>query len=261
MKRCFVCKDTHSDKFWIIDVIETSMHVTYGKMGTAGIAKTKDFKDEAAAQKEAQKLIKEKIKKGYLEITELITPPIDGSFGDNEFWALIETAKQKAQDLDDVIAQLTDSLSQRSAEDIIQFARIFYKYYKYAYQSRLWAAAYIINGGCSDDGFDYFRGWLIAQGKNYYFGILRNPDCLAQLIPVEDAGTIECEDMLGVANAAYAIKTGERPEKIYDFIPTELMQMPEIELDWDDDGESECDITGRALEDMLPLLWEKFGNN
>jgi len=25
-------------------------------------------------------------------------------------------------------------------------------------------AAYIINGGCSDDGFEYFRRWLVLQG-------------------------------------------------------------------------------------------------
>jgi hypothetical protein len=29
----------------------------------------------------------------------------------------------------------------------------------------MWVAAYLMNGGCSDDGFDYFRGWLIAQGR------------------------------------------------------------------------------------------------
>jgi hypothetical protein len=28
-----------------------------------------------------------------------------------------------------------------------------------------WGAAYLANGGCSDDGFDYFRGWLIGQGR------------------------------------------------------------------------------------------------
>ncbi|MFE5591185.1 DUF4240 domain-containing protein [Streptomyces sp. NPDC056549] len=29
-------------------------------------------------------------------------------------------------------------------------------------------AAYMVNGGCCDDGFDYFRGWLIAQGRNVF---------------------------------------------------------------------------------------------
>ena len=169
MKRYFIYKDNTSDKFWIIDVTENGTSVIYGKTGTAGVTKTKEFKDAAAAQKDAEKLIKEKIKKGYLEITELIAPPHDGRFGDNEFWELIEIAKNKAEALDELVEKLTALLAERTKEDIIQFARIFYKYYRYSYQSRLWAAAYIINGGCSDDGFDYFRAWLIAQGKIAYF--------------------------------------------------------------------------------------------
>ncbi|MFL6076856.1 MAG: DUF4240 domain-containing protein [Mycobacteriales bacterium] len=34
-----------------------------------------------------------------------------------------------------------------------------------SYQGDLWGAAYLINGGASDDGFDYFRGWLIARTR------------------------------------------------------------------------------------------------
>lgn len=33
------------------------------------------------------------------------------------------------------------------------------------YDWDLWGAAYLINGGASDDGFDYFRGWLLSQGS------------------------------------------------------------------------------------------------
>jgi Protein of unknown function (DUF4240) len=33
-----------------------------------------------------------------------------------------------------------------------------------SYRDPLWAAAYLVNGGCSDDGFEYFRGWLIMHG-------------------------------------------------------------------------------------------------
>ncbi len=43
--------------------------VTYGKIGTAEQTQTKTFKDNATAQAEADKLIKEKTKKGYVETT------------------------------------------------------------------------------------------------------------------------------------------------------------------------------------------------
>ena len=39
----------------------------------------------------------------------------------------------------------------------------------------LWDAAYLINGGCSDDGFDYFRGWLVDQGRETF------ERCLAEM--------------------------------------------------------------------------------
>jgi hypothetical protein len=42
-----------------------------------------------------------------------------------------------------------------------------------------WGAAYLANGGCSDDGFDYFRGWLIGQGRKVYETVLADPDSLA----------------------------------------------------------------------------------
>ena len=43
----------------------------------------------------------------------------------------------------------------------------------------LWAAAYMICGGCSDDGFRDFRAWLIAQGREVFKGAVPNPDSLA----------------------------------------------------------------------------------
>ena len=36
-----------------------------------------------------------------------------------------------------------------------------------AYRWDIWAIAFIINGGCSDDGFEYFRGWLVRKAKNF----------------------------------------------------------------------------------------------
>ena len=51
----------------------------------------------------------------------------------------------------------------------------------------LWAAAYLINGGCSDEGFDAFRGWLIAHGREVVARSVREPDSLADLPAVRSA--------------------------------------------------------------------------
>ena len=41
--------------------------MTYGRIGTAGQTQTKDFADDAAAQKSYDKLVAEKLKKGYTD--------------------------------------------------------------------------------------------------------------------------------------------------------------------------------------------------
>jgi uncharacterized protein (TIGR02996 family) len=67
--RTFQFSDAKSHKFWNIDVQGSAFTVTFGKIGTAGQTQTKTFKDDATAQAEADKLVKEKTKKGYVETT------------------------------------------------------------------------------------------------------------------------------------------------------------------------------------------------
>ena len=56
-----------SNKFWEIEVDGKSFTVRYGRIGTNGQTQTKTFPDEARTTREAQKLIAEKVKKGYTE--------------------------------------------------------------------------------------------------------------------------------------------------------------------------------------------------
>ncbi len=57
--------DAKSSKFWQVTVSGSSHSVVYGKIGSKGTAKTKEFADEEAAQKDAERLVKAKMKKGY----------------------------------------------------------------------------------------------------------------------------------------------------------------------------------------------------
>lgn len=50
-----------------------------------------------------------------------------------------------------------------------------------SHRNQLWAAGYLINDGCSDDGFEYFRAWLIAQGREVFERVVADPDALAGL--------------------------------------------------------------------------------
>jgi predicted DNA-binding WGR domain protein len=56
-----------SRKFWEIVVSGNSFTVRFGRMGTAGQSQTKSFPDEPRAKREADSLIAEKLKKGYVE--------------------------------------------------------------------------------------------------------------------------------------------------------------------------------------------------
>ena len=57
--------DGASSKFWEIDLKGDSFVTTYGKIGTAGQSTTKRFADAAKARKEHEKLVGEKLRKGY----------------------------------------------------------------------------------------------------------------------------------------------------------------------------------------------------
>jgi predicted DNA-binding WGR domain protein len=65
-----------SNKFWQIDLSGKSFTTTYGKIGTNGQTTVKTFKTEAEAKKEYDKLIAEKVKKGY--------EPADGADDEDE---------------------------------------------------------------------------------------------------------------------------------------------------------------------------------
>lgn len=56
-----------SRKFWEISLSENTFTVRFGRIGTLGQSQTKRFADEAQARRESEKLIAEKVKKGYVE--------------------------------------------------------------------------------------------------------------------------------------------------------------------------------------------------
>ncbi len=58
-------KEGSSSKFWEIEMSGTEVTTRWGKIGTDGQEKTKDFGTEEKAQKEHDKLVAEKTKKGY----------------------------------------------------------------------------------------------------------------------------------------------------------------------------------------------------
>ena len=63
----FKLVDEKSSKFWEISIGEARVSVRYGKIGTTGQSQTKEFATGAAAALHANKLVAEKLVKGYLK--------------------------------------------------------------------------------------------------------------------------------------------------------------------------------------------------
>src|SRR5215469_4606306 len=173
-----------------------------------------------------------------------------------QFWRLIDTARGQVADAADteaVAARVVVLLSALRPEEIVTVQRVLSGLLADSYQTSLWAAAYLINGGCSDDGFEYFRGWLIAQGRQAFEQGRADPDSLAELPvigpPRIGRPPVECEEMLYIARRGYFAATGEE-------VPLEAVTLwhpyPYLADDWDFDDRAEM---ARPRPRLTALCW------
>lgn len=100
------------------------------------------------------------------------------------FWELIAQAKEHPGGPGE---WLMERLMDLGPEQAKKFDDIACAYTSLAYQYGLWTAASVMDrGGCTDDGFIDFRGWLIAQGREVYMAALKDPDSLADAPDYQD---------------------------------------------------------------------------
>lgn len=59
-----------SSKFWQVEQVESTLTITFGKIGTNGQTTQKSFETSEEATAEMEKLVKSKLKKGYIEVTK-----------------------------------------------------------------------------------------------------------------------------------------------------------------------------------------------
>ena len=67
MKRRLHLTEGNSDKFWYIDVAEDQVTVRYGRSGTAGTTRTKQYESADKALTDAKKQVAAKLRKGYTD--------------------------------------------------------------------------------------------------------------------------------------------------------------------------------------------------
>ena len=112
------------------------------------------------------------------------------ALNDAEFWQLVdEVHVASGGDMTRKCALLAQRLIGLDDLAIAAYCQHFDAAMERAYSHPLWAAAYTIGGGCSDDRFMDFRGTLISHGRAVYEGALADPESLADL-------SIETGDLL-----------------------------------------------------------------
>ena len=171
-----------------------------------------------------------------------------------QHWQLIEFARQSAVTVTEIPKVLIDLLKEMAIEEIVDFGRLSRAASIAAYDERLWAAAYAINGGCSDDSFDDFRDWLIAQGKEFYSRTLADPDSLAEIDipPAENIFRLGFE-FGGVASKAYTAKTGLKDfSERMEALPAAAWQLKNQGVWGEDDA---------SFKQVVPRLYAKFRSN
>ncbi|WP_043515865.1 MULTISPECIES: DUF4240 domain-containing protein [unclassified Actinoplanes] len=159
----------------------------------------------------------------------------------DDVWQLVEQARRERDgslQADEVAQRMVELLAEREPAEIASFAQPLWDLLAESYRVELWAAAYVVNGGASDDGFDYFRGWLITQGRTVFQQAVADPDTLADNpIVIQSAAAGECledGDVLNVASNAYLAATGhELPHDAF------TIRYPELDFTWDFDDEAE----------------------
>jgi len=162
----------------------------------------------------------------------------------DRFWALVEDARGG---VDDTVADpdgVADALTKVFG---IELARLQVESFRWD----LWAAAYLINSGASEDGFDSFRGWLIAQGGEIWEAALAGPDSLADVVDEDrpdDFEGFDGEGLLHVGSHAYKNVTGDEAA-YWKAVDAEAPDTPDLpagkEIDFDD---------GDDLQTHLPRL-------
>lgn len=68
--RSFQYTDAKSNKFWTITLEDSSHTVSYGRIGTSGKTESKTFPTPEQAKQSYEKLIQQKLSKGYVEVNQ-----------------------------------------------------------------------------------------------------------------------------------------------------------------------------------------------
>ncbi|MEB2846966.1 DUF4240 domain-containing protein [Rhizobiales bacterium RZME27] len=149
------------------------------------------------------------------------------------FWQIVDASSDKDEEAQ--IARFRGTLDKLSDQDLVDFISLYWAVDRELYTMRLWAAAYLINGGASDDGFTDFRAWLIARGRLITERALADPDSLAELGVESDSATFE---LFGyVMYGAFKARSGDANPAFRNDAVAREAEAPDWKFDFDDEAQ------------------------
>ena len=173
----------------------------------------------------------------------------------NGFWKLIEHTRHR--DTEQQYLNIRGSLTPLSAEDVCLFWQYASLYVEHSESPATYIACKLLNGCASDDTELYFRCWLVAQGKEVFFGTLKDIDHLSDLdLP---GPPYEFEMLMGAVVSVLEEKAGDI-ESVMEKYTMPSAEAAEIEMEIETNrewGEDEDDLWDQASV-RAPKLWSKY---
>lgn len=192
---------------------------------------------------------KKEIPKTYNQEIEKTSEMLDETI----FWNIVDSSVKNTKNQDAQERFLVKEIEKLTPKQMIGFRLRTDKLLYDTYNSEMWCAGYIMNGGCSDDGFEYFRNWIIARGKETYYKAKENPDSLISEF-VEGEEYYDFESFWYVALTAFENKTGK---ELYDYISDDFKtnegNYPNFEFTWKEEEPE-------TMKAICPKLFKKMWN-
>lgn len=167
------------------------------------------------------------------------------------FWNIIDLSIKNTQNQEDQESFLINEIQKLTPKEMIGFRLRTDQLLFDTYTSELWCAAYIMNQGCSDDGFEYFRNWIISRGKEVYYNAKKDPDSLISEF-MEGEDYYDFESFGYTALTAFENKTGK---DLYDYIADDISttegNYSQLELNWNEEKPE-------TMKVICPKLFEKM---
>lgn len=166
----------------------------------------------------------------------------------DEFWEIIAKS-DKGENLDEILNELSD-------DKLFGYCYWWNYYHAISYKQDLWAVAYVVMGGCGDDSFDYFRYWLIFQGREVFENAMANADSLCDVFDeLDDDDFPEREELdyivQEIINERHGDDAFDEMMGGYDDLHP---KHPELEFDWGEDDEN-------SIRQICPKTFDKWWDN